>query len=1038
MSCAQISVSTQETTAWRLGPVRATPNTEVTLSSAMPPKKDSQSIADLRSVHQITAPGPSRDRIAGPLLEEAGYGEHGVAFLSGNYQPLVEETTAILSIPSDFPTTGPDGSAVVSGNAMHVEGELPLEFPNGKFIYVGPNPKFSRDHYKVWGRGPRQRDIGFSNGWHHWFEGDGMIYALDFESMKPSEAQISDRGTPGEVQDNCTSSFTKETGAFYVKHRRGRNRRLRYRNRYVRTNSWHDELRSGSRLFRPLMNTSGLSFLPHAIANLFLGGNFLKDSANTALTFFAGRLLTLQDTMPPWEIDTITLETRGPCDFGGTLPFYVPFTAHPKVAPDSGDLVFFGFNPVYPPHCTVGTINSSGTVGQMSSLWHNALQGATFMHDFCVTKKYTVLFEGSMNIRPLRMFRGEHPLQYDEDQVARFGLLKRGGVENSEKVVWCDCSTAEMVYHFINAWEDEDTGEIVIVGVREDGFFLGALAANGTREWISNKLKVGRSVPRIHEWRINPTRQAVTSERWLFDLPVEVPRINDAYTGIKNRFTYAGKIHTGSLTSDAQLKFDALVKFDLQNGESEIYEYGYKRYGMEAQFVPRNKSRAESQANQRMSSPCSSDTDHAVTDMDAVPVEDDGWIVLYVHDESKGSAEGRSECLVLDAKNIQAGPIVRIVLPSRIPYGAHALWCTAKGVDYIDSFVHDSVMMTSESLANCSTSDLINESTTLSTSALNNSKATPRLFTFAEEQTDSLLGTVRTGVLRAGAGLFVNGWRPCISPDVHTEYSLIRAFGFRFMEARALGKVREDQVKSTEYLSRTDDPLPTLTLYELEGCGACRRVREAICMLDVACVMRPCPLCATRNRLSAAMAQLGVTHDSHGSVHVEDAQLPYLEDSRTGAKLTGADSIITYLYSEYLDGAVPSPLVRPGLMASICAQVAVNARGTADGYPSTTSSYRRGPAGAFYSRPSHQPTKPLQLWAYEASPFCSVVREALSQLELPYVLQPCARGSPRRTQLMHRSGGKFQVPYLEDANTGTAMFESAEIIKYLRTEYSVP
>ena len=125
-----------------------------------------------------------------------------------------------------------------------------------------------------------------------------------------------------------------------------------------------------------------------------------------------------------------------------------------------------------------------------------------------------------------------------------------------------------MVYHFINAWEDEDTGEIVIVGVREDGFFLGALAANGTRECISNKLKVGRSVPRIHEWRINPTRQAVTSERWLFDLPVEVPRINDAYTGIKNRFTYAGKIHTGSLTSDAQLKFDALVKFDLQNGES--------------------------------------------------------------------------------------------------------------------------------------------------------------------------------------------------------------------------------------------------------------------------------------------------------------------------------------------------------------------------------------------------------------------------------------------------------------------------------------
>jgi glutathione S-transferase len=36
---------------------------------------------------------------------------------------------------------------------------------------------------------------------------------------------------------------------------------------------------------------------------------------------------------------------------------------------------------------------------------------------------------------------------------------------------------------------------------------------------------------------------------------------------------------------------------------------------------------------------------------------------------------------------------------------------------------------------------------------------------------------------------------------------------------------------------------------------------------------------------------------------------------------------------------------------------------------------------------------------------------------------------------MHRTGGTFQVPYLEDPNTGVAMFESAEIIKYLRSRY---
>ena len=69
--------------------------------------------------------------------------------------------------------------------------------------------------------------------------------------------------------------------------------------------------------------------------------------------------------------------------------------------------------------------------------------------------------------------------------------------------------------------------------------------------------------------------------------------------------------------------------------------------------------------------------------------------------------------------------------------------------------------------------------------------------------------------------------------------------------------------------------------------------------------------------------------------------------------------------------------------------------------------------------------------------FCAVVRETLCELEIPYVLQPCARGSTRRTSLARRAEGAFQVPYLEDPNTGVAMFESADIVEYLRSSYQV-
>jgi len=49
----------------------------------------------------------------------------------------------------------------------------------------------------------------------------------------------------------------------------------------------------------------------------------------------------------------------------------------------------------------------------------------------------------------------------------------------------------------------------------------------------------------------------------------------------------------------------------------------------------------------------------------------------------------------------------------------------------------------------------------------------------------------------------------------------------------------------------------------------------------------------------------------------------------------------------------------------------------------------------------------------------------------------CSRGSPKRQELLDKRG-HFQVPYLEDPNTGVYLFESADIIKYLEDTYAAP
>jgi glutathione S-transferase len=72
----------------------------------------------------------------------------------------------------------------------------------------------------------------------------------------------------------------------------------------------------------------------------------------------------------------------------------------------------------------------------------------------------------------------------------------------------------------------------------------------------------------------------------------------------------------------------------------------------------------------------------------------------------------------------------------------------------------------------------------------------------------------------------------------------------------------------------------------------------------------------------------------------------------------------------------------------------------------------------------------------EGSPYCRKVREALTELDLEHVVRNVPKGSPKRAELKAR-GGKVQVPYLIDPNTGRELYESDDIVAYLGAEYGV-
>ena len=55
--------------------------------------------------------------------------------------------------------------------------------------------------------------------------------------------------------------------------------------------------------------------------------------------------------------------------------------------------------------------------------------------------------------------------------------------------------------------------------------------------------------------------------------------------------------------------------------------------------------------------------------------EDDGYVILFVWDE----AAQRSECLILDARDIEAPPVATLAIPYRVPFGFLAGWAPARG-----------------------------------------------------------------------------------------------------------------------------------------------------------------------------------------------------------------------------------------------------------------------------------------------------------------------------------------------------------------------
>lgn len=395
-----------------------------------------------------------------------------------------------------------------------------------------------------------------------------------------------------------------------------------YRNRFVRTRAFEAEAEAGEALWAGLAAHPIKSKRPGECTQ-----DQLKDASSTDVVVHAGKALsTHYQCGEGYRLDPITLEQLG-------IESWTPIdgiSAHPKVDENTGELLFFNYSK-YPPYMHYGVV---GPDNKLKHYIPVETPGPRLPHDMAFTENYSILNDMPIFWRPELLEKGIHANGYFPELGSRFAIVPRYG--QPEDVRWFDADPT-YVLHWLNAYEDGD--EIVLDGYFQENPMPGR-ATDVPEEYASLMpyVDLHSLQSRLHRWRFN-MKTGETTEKHLDDRVLEFGMFNQKYAGKKYRYCYSVTAKPGWFL------FTGLVKHDLDTGESWNYEFGEERYGSEAPFVPRIGATSE----------------------------DDGYLVSFIIDMK----ENMSECILVDAQDIEAGPVCRIKLPHRISSGTHACWADA-------------------------------------------------------------------------------------------------------------------------------------------------------------------------------------------------------------------------------------------------------------------------------------------------------------------------------------------------------------------------
>jgi carotenoid cleavage dioxygenase len=382
---------------------------------------------------------------------------------------------------------------------------------------------------------------------------------------------------------------------------------------WIQTKKFQEEQRAGEFLYPGLADSR--------IARKTIKNPDDFNTANTNLFPWQGKLLALWEGGSAHELDPTNLDTIGPKIWSPETEA-APFGAHPQVD-EQGRLWNIGISGN---QLLIYVINSDG---RLEKVRLHTVRPCAMAHDFILTKHYLGVWLAPIQINAQALHQNGRLLsamEWQENEGSHLILIDRDSLEITSTLEL----ESEMIFHFANAWEEDQHLNICYVSNSFEQLHTGFMdaLADGTPPTRHLGQKAQASYKRI---RLDTGH----SESWQGHAGVEFPQIDERERGNPCGRFFSLLSHGASSPQG----FNGIVHQDIDSAWSQCWIADNAIELEEHVYTPK-------QRNDPMAG---------------------GWLI----GSGYHARRQQSFCSILDAEHLDDGPIAMAYLDGATPICFH-------------------------------------------------------------------------------------------------------------------------------------------------------------------------------------------------------------------------------------------------------------------------------------------------------------------------------------------------------------------------------